>query len=272
MKGLKGLFSKKYKLAIVTKTYKDDIASYKVLFESIQKYNEDSIPIYVIIPHRDKELLIDTIGTEGYTLLFDHDVHKFKSPMHGWEQQMIIKLKAFQHISADNLLIVDSDGRFIRPFYLKDFIAYDKIPYTIVHENKQVAEYETALKGGDYNHTGYAKAVRAYRDFFGYNSDKIYDFGPNPHLWNVYVLQSFFDNYLDYYDIGIEDFCTDIKSQYGVHFRETLTYGEYLMKSKTIDIVPSGPLFKTYHWKEMVDFEQGTGLELEENILRTILA
>ena len=28
----------------------------------------------------------------------------------------------------------------------------------------KIAEYETALKGGDYNTTGYAKAARAYRD------------------------------------------------------------------------------------------------------------
>ena len=137
MKGLKGLLSKKYKLALVTKTFSTDIPSYKILFESIQKYNEDNIPVFVIIPGEDKQLLEDTIGTEGYNILFDHDIHHFKYPISGWEQQMIIKLKAYQYISTDNILLLDSDGRFIRPFYEKDFIAYDNIPYTIVHENKQ---------------------------------------------------------------------------------------------------------------------------------------
>lgn len=271
MKGLKGLLSKKYKLALVTKTFSADIPSYKILFESIQKYNEDNIPIFVIIPHKDRQLLVDTIGTQGYTLLFDHDIHHFKHTLPGWEQQMIIKLKAFHYISADNILLLDSDGRFIRPFYEKDFIAYDNIPYTIVHENKQVAEYETALKGGDYNKTGYTKAVKAYRDLFGFKSNKIYDYGPNPHLWSTKVLSDLFSNYLDYNGLELEEFCLSVKNQYGVHFRETLTYGEYLMSSNSIPIVPSGPLFKTYHWKEMVEFEKGTGLELDENIAKNYL-
>ena len=271
MKGLKGLFSKKYNLALVTKTFSTDIPSYKILFDSIQKYNEDNLPVFVVIPFQDKKLLEDTIGTEGYTLLFDHDIHSFKRLMGGWEQQMIIKLRVYEHISAENILLLDSDGRFIRPFYEKDFIAYDNIPYTIVHENKQVAEYETTLKGGDYNNTGYAKAVRAYRDIFGYKSSKIYDYGPNPHLWSTYVLRQFKSNYLDYNGIELEEFCLTMKSTYGIHFRETLTYGEYLMVSNSIPIIPSGPLFKTYHWKEMVEFERGSGLELEENIAKNYL-
>lgn len=271
MKGFKGLFLKKYKLALVTKTFSTDIPSYKRLFTSIQKYNEDNLPVFVIIPRIDKQLLEDTIGTEGYNLLFDDDIHRFKYPISGWEQQMIIKLKAYQYISADNILLLDSDGRFIKPFYEKDFIAYDDIPYTIVHENKQVAEYETALKGGDYNITGYAKAVKAYRDLFGFKSNRIYDYGPNPHLWSTKVLSDLFSNYLDYNGLEVEEFCLTVKNSYGIHFRETLTYGEYLMAAKTIPIIPSGPLFKTYHWKEMVEFEKGTGLELEENIAKNYL-
>ena len=271
MKGLKGLFSKKYNIALVTKTFSTDIPSYKVLFDSINKYNEDNLPIFVVIPFRDKKLLEDTIGTEGYTLLFDHDIHSFKHSMAGWEQQMIIKLKLHEHISTNNLLIIDSDGKFIRPFYEKDFIAYDNIPYSIVHENKQIAEYETALKGGDYNNTGYAKAVRAYRDIFGFKSNKIYDYGPNPHLWSTKVLSDLYSNYLNYYGLELEEFCLTMKNKYEIHFRETLTYGEYLMAGSSIDIIPSGPLFKTFHWHEMVEFEKGTGLELEENIAKNYL-
>lgn len=271
MKDLKESLSKKYNLALVTKTYSADIPSYKILFDSINKYNENNLPIFIVIPSQDKKLLEDTIGTKGYTLLFDEDVHKFKNFLAGWEQQMIIKLKLHSFIDANNILILDSDGRFIRSFYERDFIAYGTTPYTIVHENKQIAEYESALKGGDYNKTGYAKAVRAYRDIFGFKSNRIYDYGPNPHLWSTKVISDFYSNYLDYNGIELEDFCLTIKNSYGIHFRETLTYGEYLMASSSIDIIPSGPLFKTYHWKEMVTFEKGTGLEVEENIAKNYL-
>lgn len=260
-----------YKIALVTKTYKNDIPSYKTLFDSIKQYNEDNIPVFVITPEKDKQLLEDTIGKEGYTFISDEQIHTFVNKIYGWEQQMIIKLQMYKQIDADNFLILDSDGKFIRPFYIRDFIAYDNIPYTIVHENKQVAEYETALKGGDYNETGYAKAVRAYRQMFGLKSNKLYDYGPNPHLWSRKVLEEFQEGVLNYNKLSIEEFCMIMKQSYQIHFRETLTYGEYLMATKVIDIIPSGPLFKTYHWKEMVEFEKGTGLELEENIAKNYL-
>ena len=51
-----------------------------------------------------------------------------------------------------------------------------------------------------------------------------------------------------------------LAKQYKIHFRETLTYGEYLLATRIIPIVPCGPLFKCYHWKEMYDFEAQVGL------------
>ena len=80
-----------------------------------------------------------------------------------------------------------------------------------------------------------------------------------------------YSNYLNYFGLELEEFCLTVKNKYGIHFRETLTYGEYLMASSSIDIIPSGPLFKTFHWHEMVEFEKGTGLELEENIAKNYL-
>ena len=260
-----------YKIALVTKTYKNDIPLCKALFDSINTYNFDKIPYYIIAPQSDRELLENTLGTEGYTFISDEEVHTFENKMYGWEQQMIIKLEMYKKVDAKNYLILDSDARFIRPFTEADFIAYDSTPYTIVHENKQVAEYETVLKNGDYFNSGYAKAVKAYRQLFGYKSRKIYDYGPNPHLWNRRVLLDFQKGVLDFNKLTIEELCMTMKSAYQVHFRETLTYGEYLMSSKVIEVIPSGPLFKTYHWKEMVEFEKGTGLELEENIAKNYL-
>ena len=53
--------------------------------------------------------------------------------------------------------------------------------------------------------------------------------------------------------------------------REAITYGEYLLNTKIIEIIPTGPLFKVYHWKEMVDFEQKTGLFNEEKLKESYL-
>mgnify|MGYP000131262212 CR=1 FL=1 len=243
------------KLALYCKTYKGDFKRVKRLLDSIEQWNEDDIPFFISCPKLEEGMLEDLIGDEGYTFISDEEIYKIKNQLGGWEDQMLIKLHAFDEIPADNILILDSDAYFIKPFYIKDFIAYDNIPYTIMYENKQMMEYETLLKGGDYNNTGYAKAVRAYRTIFGGKGDKIYDYGPNPHLWNREVIDSFKRTYLQVNNIKMEEFCLAMKSQYGIHFRETLTYGEYLHAVRPIPIIPCGPFFKVYHWKELYDFE-----------------
>ena len=259
------------KLVIYCKTYLDDFMRVRRLKESIEKYNVDNIPFYISCKEGEKKRLESILGNEGYTFISDEEIYQVKNPMPGWEEQMLIKLHVFGKIEAENILLIDSDAYFIRPFTYADFIAYNNIPYTIIHENVQVSEYEAYLKGGDYSKTGYAKAVRAYREIFGGKSNRIYDYGPNPHLWNRKVIEDFFKNYLEHNNLEMEQFQFAIKNQFGIHFRETLTYGEYLLAGKSIDIVPCGPLFKVYHWKELHDFEKGLGWIDEEKIKQTYL-
>lgn len=264
-----------YNLVIYCKTYRNDISRVAKLFDSIERFNKDNIPVYISCPSADKEMLQRTIGETGYTFITDEEIFKPSVTVAGWENQMLVKLNAFNKIPSENILIIDSDAFFITDFYEGDFIAYDDVPYTIIHENIQVAEYETFLKNGDYNNTGYAKAVRAYRELFGGKSNRIYDYGPNPHLWNRKVLEHFKENYLQKYGMTMESFCLAMKEQYGIHFRETLTYGEYLLTTKVIDIIPCGPLFKVYHWKEMYDFELKNNMvhmdKIKQNYLGVVL-
>lgn len=248
------------KLALYCKTYRRDIPKVVNLLESIEKHNKDKIPVYVSCPIADIPLLQKEIVGKDVNVFADEKAFFPSKTIEGWEHQMLVKLHVFKQVPAHNVLLVDSDVFFIRDFYESDFIAYDNIPYTIIHENIQVAEYEAYLKGGDYSKTGYAKAVKAYRDLFGGRSNRIYDYGPNPHLWNREVLDHFFTNYLDYHGLTMEQFQYGLARQYKVHFRETLTYGEYLLATRIIPIVPCGPLFKCYHWKEMYDFEAQVGM------------
>lgn len=260
-----------YKLALYCKTYPGDFDRVVKLIDSIKLYNKDNLPLFISTEGKYRELLESKIGTEGYTYIPDEDMFIPSLPMAGWEHQMLVKLNVFKCILSDNILLLDSDAYFIRDFYEADFIAYDNIPYTIIHENVQVSEYEALLKGGDYSKTGYAKAVKAYRTIFGGKSNRIYDYGPNPHLWNRKVLEHFNDNYLKKYNFTLEQFSFNMKSQFDIHFRETLTYGEYLLATKVIDIVPCGPLFKVYHWKELYDFESKLDWVKEEEIRKTYL-
>lgn len=260
-----------YKLGLYIKTFSRDFIRVKRLVDSIKEYNTDSIPVFISCSLDEMNVLQRMVGTEDINFVYDEDIYIPKNNMGGWEQQMLIKMYACKTLPCDNILILDSDAVFIKEFKESDFIAYDNIPYTIIHENKQVSEYEKVLKGQDYQENGYSKAVRAYRSIFGGKSNKIYDYGPNPHLWSKKVFESLEDNYLKPNELTLETFSLIVKQSYGIHFRETLTYGEYLLAVKPIDIIPCGPLFKTYHWKEMVDFEKGTGLEVVDNIKSSYL-
>lgn len=263
------------KLALYCKTYKNDFSRLAKLIGSLEDHNKDGIPVYISCPQSEIPLLKKEVLDFECIIFADEEIFIPKYQAAGWENQMLVKLHAFDKIPAHNILLLDSDVFFIDDFYESDFIAYDSIPYTIMHENIQVAEYETFLKGGDYKKTGYAKAVKAYRDLFGGKSNRIYDYGPNPHLWNRKVLEHFKSEYLDKYGLTMEDFCFQMKKQYGIHFRETLTYGEYLLATRVIDIVPCGPLFKCYHWKEMYDFELKNDMvdmnRIKQNYLGVVL-
>ena len=255
-----------YKLGLYIKTFSRDFNRVVRLVGSIKKYNVDNIPLYISCPSSEVLILRDLIGTQGINFITDEELYKPENKISGWEQQMLIKMYACLKLPCDNLLVLDSDAQFIKNFTESDFIAYSNIPYTIIHENKQVSEYEKVLKNSDYLENGYTKAVKVYRSIFKGRSNKIYDYGPNPHLWSKKVFESLEETFLKPNDLTLETFSLSVKHSYGIHFRETLTYSEFLLAAQPIPIIPCGPFFKTYHWKEMWDFEKGTGLEVVDNI------
>jgi hypothetical protein len=250
-----------------TKTYHVDFKRVKKLKESIEKYNKDNLRYYISCPESEKQLLIDTIGTDGYTYVSDEQIHPPNPRLTGWMQQTNIKLHAYEQLNCNNVLILDSDCYFIKDFYETDFIAYDDVPYSIIHENKQIQEYNTSFFNRNISNTEYNKAQKAYREIFGGRSNRVYDYGPNPHLMSAKVLDHMKEHYLEPNGYTFESFYFAMKQAYpGIHPRESLTYGEYLLAAKPIDIIPTGPLFKVYHWPEMVHFETKNNMFDEEQI------
>lgn len=257
------------KIAIYTKTYHVDFQRVKVLKESIEKHNRDNIPYYISCPNKEKTLLFDIIGTTGYTFIPDESIHPPNPKLTGWMQQTPIKLRAYEQISEPNLLITDSDAVFIRDFYESDFIAYDDVPYSIIHENKHHWEYDKLLEGRDFLNPDreYVKSQLAHRDIFGGRHKKIYDYGPNPHLFSSKVLDHLKTNVLEPNDLDFESFYFYIKQLHpNIHPRESFIYSEYLHTHKPIDIVPMGPLFKVYHASKALEFDKQMGFFNIENL------
>ena len=260
-----------YNFVLYCKTFRRDFDRVKNLFESIKKHNKDNIPFFISAPSKEKKLLQSVIGNEGYTFISDEDIFQLQYPLDGWRQQQIVKSNFWKAVDTENYLCIDSDAFFIRDFYKKDFFHYDGTPYSIVNDNKEVQQYEKLLLGKKYKENGYVKAVKAYRDIFSAQHSQVWDYGPPPYLWSTKVWKSFENNYLIQNKLTFEQFQIMMQQKYGISMREAVTYGEYLMAAKPINIYPVSGFFKFYHWKEMYDFEKQTGLGEIENLKENYL-
>ena len=256
-----------HNLILYCKSYSEDVHRVKKLKTSIEMYNRDNIPFYISCPKKDEQLFKNILGTENYILIFDEDIFNEEHNLDGWRSQQIIKANIHKLNITKNYLCLDSDAYFIRDFYKKDFITEDGIPYTIIHENKEVSQYKKLFFNSSFSKGAYKETLDVYREIFGSKYKKLYDYGPNPYIWSCKVWDHFEKNYLNPNNLTFETFSVGIEIQYGVQMREAITYGEYLLNTKLFEVIPSGPLFKVYHWKKMVDFEQKVSI-FNEDILK----
>jgi hypothetical protein len=77
----------------------------------------------------------------------------------------------------------------------------------------------------------------------------IYDFGPGPTIWSCKVWQSLEENYLIPNNITFADLIEANGSEF-------TWYGEWLLYSQSIRLMPKGPLFKNYHYPHQYDFDK----------------
>tara|TARA_R110002020_G_scaffold113353_1_gene260731 strand:+ start:37 stop:888 length:852 start_codon:yes stop_codon:yes gene_type:complete len=274
-----------HNIILYCKSYSGDVQRVKKLKTSIEKYNRDNIPFYISCPKQDKQLFEDTLGTENYTLILDEDIVKVRlNELDGWRSQQIVKSSIHRIEITKNYVCLDSDAYFITDFYESDFIAKDDIPYTIIHENKEISQYKKLFFNSNFSKGAYKETLDSYRNLFGSSYRKLYDYGPNPYIWSCKVWKHFEEEYLHNLSpngiiikgtpvkhIDLENFMTILEVQYRTQMREAIIYGEYLLNTQLFEIIPTGPLFKVYHWKEMVDFEQKTGLFNEEKLAESYL-
>ena len=254
-------------IILFTKSYEGDVRRVLKLKNSIEKYNVDNIPYYVSCPKKDKNLFQEVLGTKDYTLVNDEDIYDAKYPFDGWRSQQVIKSNVHRLKVTKNYLSIDSDSYFIRDFYKSDFIAKEDIPYTIIHENKEIQQYKKLFYNSSFSKGAYKNTLNVYREIFGSEYKKLYDYGPNPYIWSCKVWNHFEEHYLKPNNLTYESFNATLETQYKVQPREALIYAEYLLNTKLFEIIPTGPFFKVYHWKEMVDFEKKNNL-FDEDILK----
>ena len=249
-----------HKFVIYCKSYSNDVYLAKKLLDSITKFNVDKIPFYISVPSKDIDLFKSQLGTDGYTLLKDEDIDSENT---GWKGQQIVKSQFWKLELCENYLCIDSDCFFIRPFYLSDFMHDEETPYTVCHEYKHFFEFfhknpfiSTVQPMTFDPMESFVKERQHIMGLFG-RKGIVYDFGPGPTIWSCKVWKSLNEHYLKYNNITFVDLIQ-------INGSEFTWYGEWLLYSQEIRLVPRGPLFKNYHYPYQYELDKQQGYTLEK--------
>lgn len=251
------------------KSYSRDFLRLKRLLESIKQLNADKLDFYISTPTAERELLENVLGKEGYIWVADEDIvnanpkadfAKYQA-MPGGLSQQIIKSEFWRLGLAENYLCLDSDCVFIRKFYKSDFISNDGVPYTVLHQNKELFQIATnrGQEKVERDLRIEAERVKAVFDRHGPN----FYCAPAPFIWSAKVWQSLDSEYLEPRGMSLWDFISP-------QLPETLIYGEALLKYQAIPLIAIEPLFRTYHYDWQYFLMKRLG-ETEEKLAQNYL-
>jgi len=229
------------------KSYSRDFLRLKRLLDSIKLHNLDQIPFYISTPTSEKALLEEVLGKDSYQWVADEDIVAANSrasfdqyrAMPGGLSQQIIKAEFWRLGLTENYLCLDSDSKFIRDFRQSDFVSNENIPYTVLHQNKEL--FQIASNRGEYKVERDLKIeAERVQKLFGRAGPHFYC-APAPFNWSAKVWQSLDREYLQPKGISIWDLIT-------LDHPESLIYGEAIMKYRAIPLIAVEPLFRTYHY------------------------
>jgi hypothetical protein len=236
-----------HKIVLYCKSYGPDVHRAKDLLESINKYNSDNIPFYISVPAADIDLFKRELGESNYTLLKDEDID---SSNEGWKGQQIVKSQFWKLGLCENYVCIDSDCIFIKDFKVSDFMFDNETPYTVCHEYKSFFEFMQKYPLNFDPYESFAKERKQIMELFG-REGAIYDFGPGPTIWSAKVWKSLEDNYISTNNLKFSDLIEANGSEF-------TWYGEWLLHSQAIRLIPKGPLFKNYHYPHQFEYDKYT--------------
>lgn len=256
------------RLALFCKSYRPDLRRACRLTESISRYNRDALPFYMSVPAVDYDLFADKLPAGVCQLLTDEEILAETRAVYGSPpasfplhlRQQLIKLEFWRLGLAANYLWIDSDSYFIRPFAEKDFLQ-GETPLTVMHDGGDLFEF-MARQGRPEVLTDFRRTVGRSKQLFG-RAGADYDFGPSPVLWGRVVLQALADDFIRPRGLTIYQLLTEYPG-------EITLYGEFLLFSRKIPLLPTTPFFKVFHYPEQFYQAQEEG-EWDHSLARHYL-
>lgn len=233
-----------HKMAILVKSFSGDHGYVKRLIASYHQHNRDQIPLFLVVPETDLNLFQEFVAP-SITLMSDESITSelTRTPIHGlhpgYVNQEIIKMAFWEKRLCENYICVDSEGVFIRDFFVSDFMYDESTPYTILIEDNELRVdpqyYHSYWKG---RHPRLEEIQRRIGLPVGKPILTCHGFA----ILSSKVLESFRKKYLL---ANHKTYLTMIEES---PFEFTW-YNLWLQYDKTIELHIREPLFKTFHSK-----------------------
>lgn len=248
-------------LVFLIKSHSPHLNYTKQLVETTAQHNKDNIPVYLSIPKSQEKLFKDNIDTNLCNIIFDEDIIK-GDVNQNWFTQQLVKIKFSETGLCNNYLWIDGDSYFVRDFYISDFMFDKDTPYTTIHENKDLFQW-MATKGDllDNVWKSYIEDRDKVKTLFN-REGKYYDW-TCPNLWSVKVFDHMKENYLKPNNLTYEQLLSYVPG-------ELIWYGEYLLATQAIRLVPCESWFKPFHYlQQLIDYKNEG--HTEETIAKNFL-
>jgi hypothetical protein len=250
------------KIVLYCCTFRKDLKRTVKLAESIRKHNKSRIPFYISVPAEDVDLFNEHLT--GFNAIVFDEVDIFRAnpkfaiqklyEIRGGLRQQVIKSEFWRLEISENYLVLDSDCIFIRDFNEGDFIARDDVPYSVIHEGREVLQ-ATERFGPKKIRQHYLADREPIKAALG-RTGVTYDFGYAPFLWSRKVWESLDVNYLSPNGMNFLDAVLLCGSEF-------TWYGESLINFRAIPIYPREQLFMHYHYEHQLWAHQVLGYKEE---------
>jgi Family of unknown function (DUF6492) len=246
------------KIVLYSCTFLKDLNRTIRMVESVAKHNKGRIPFYISVPEEEVGLFVGALSGKDVTVFNEQDILRAnpKLPMarlyeiSGSIRQQIIKSEFWRLGLCENYIVLDSDCVFIRDFDETDFIATEDIPYSVIHEGRDLL-LPTEKFGPPRTRRNFIEMAERIKKALG-RQGVTYHFGWAPFLWSRKVWESLDKNYLT---PGGETLLDAI-----LYSGSELTwYGESLLAFRAIPIYPRDHLFRHYNYEHQFWLDRALG-------------
>lgn len=249
--------------ALYCKSYRVDVKRAARLAETVRKYNVDKLPFFISVPKTDLPLFKKYLTGLDVELLTDESIIESNpnidpdqlAQLPGNVSQQIIKSEFWRLSLSKAYLCLDSDCIFIRPFRSSEFITSEGTPYTIIDEGRDLLFPALSQEKRQILENFQRESEQVQREFG--RQGKVYNFGPNCPVWDRRVWQSLDEEMLRPKRQSFLDLI--LKSP-----NEMRWYGEALLRYRAIELLPSQPFFKMYHYAWQLKKDRRNGIDINQ--------